>query len=126
MRRRHAGLALSANQRLLYLTDAASNQIHVFSVSGDGVLVEGRIFATLESPAPGAAGGIKTDQAGNIYCAGPKGVWIFDEGGRHLGTIAVPETPANIGWGDDFKTLYVTAETSLHKIRFNASGTRTF
>ena len=123
---RPAGIALSANQRFLYLTDGATNQIRVYAVIGDGALVDGRTFATLDSSANGSAGGIKTDQSGNVYCAGPGGVWAFDEHGGHLGTITVPEAPASVGWGDDFKTLYVTAGTSLYKIRLSASGTRTF
>ena len=40
----------------------------------------------------------------------PRGIWIWDAQGHHLGTIVVPEQPANLTWGDaDYKTLYITA-----------------
>lgn len=123
---RPAGLAFSPNQRILYVADAALNHIRAFDIRGDGALANGRIFATMPSKAGGVAGGLKTDAAGNVFCAGPGGIWIFDKVGVHLGTIAVPEAPTNIGWGDNFKSLYITAQTSLYRIRLKSVGTRTY
>ena len=43
--------------------------------------------------------------------------------GHHLGTIVVPEQPANLAWGDtDYSTLYITATTSVYKISTRAHG----
>ena len=39
------------------------------------------------------------------------GVWVIAPDGTHLGTIRVPEVPANVGWGDDGRNLYITART---------------
>jgi gluconolactonase len=57
--------------------------------------------------------------------SGPGGVWIISPDGKHLGTIAGPELPANMAWGDaDGRTLYLTARTGLYRIRLNVSGHR--
>jgi gluconolactonase len=66
---------------------------------------------------------MKLDRAGNLYVTGPKGIWVWDQSGRHLGTITLPEQPANLAWGDaDYRTLYVTATTSVYKIRSKVRG----
>jgi gluconolactonase len=65
-----------------------------------------------------------TDLDGNLYCAGLGGVLVFDKQGRHLGTIAVPETPAALTWGDDYKTLFIPAQTSLYRVALKVNGTR--
>jgi gluconolactonase len=50
-------------------------------------------------------------------------VLVFDANGKHLGTIRLPETPANCGWGDeDGKTLYVTAQTGVYCVRTLIGG----
>jgi sugar lactone lactonase YvrE len=120
------GVAVSPNQRVLYVNDSAKNHIRAFEISGDGELINGKVFATMKSAAEGAADGMKTDVDGNVYSTGPGGIWVFDESGQHLGTITLPEVPANIAWGDDYKTLYATARSSLYRIRLKAAGTRTF
>ena len=44
-------------------------------------------------------------------------------GGKHIGTIVVPEQPANLAWGDsDYQTLYITATTSVYRLRLKARG----
>ena len=65
---------------------------------------------------------MKVDSKGNVFCTGPGGVWVFDPNGTHLGTIKPPEDPANCGWGDDGKTLYITAETGLYRIKTSVMG----
>lgn len=71
------------------------------------------------------AKGFKLDVEGNLYCTGPGGVWIVSPAGRHLGTVITPEVPANCHWGDaDGKTLYITARTSLYRIRLKIASIR--
>jgi gluconolactonase len=65
---------------------------------------------------------MKLDSQGNIYAAGPEGVWVFSPDGKHLGTIQPGETAANCNWGDDGKTLYITASTSVYRIRIAIPG----
>jgi gluconolactonase len=62
---------------------------------------------------------------GDIYSAGPGGVWVISPEGKHIGTIKVPEVVGNVAWGDkDGKTLYIVASTSVYKIRTMATGLR--
>jgi len=71
----------------------------------------------------GVPDGIKVDEKGNLFVTGPKGIWVWDAGGHHLGTIAMPEQPANLAWGDkDYGTLYVTATTSVYRLRTKTHG----
>jgi gluconolactonase len=118
------GLAFSPNGKSLFVDDSEKRNIRVYDFQPDGTLQNGRIFGE----EPGAAGdgvpdGMKVDQAGNLFVTGPKGIWLWDSHGRHLGTIVLPEQPANLAWGDsDLKTLYITAATSVYKLRTKVPG----
>jgi gluconolactonase len=113
------GLAFSPDDKTLYVnnSDPAKNLVMRYDVASDGTLVNGRVFADLTSKIDGLADGLKVDAKGNLYTAGPGGIWILSPAGKHLGTIEPPETPANCGWGDDGKTLYMTAKTSVYRVR---------
>lgn len=113
------GLAFSPDGKILYVnnSDPAKNLVMRYDVAADGTLVNGRVFANLTSKIDGLADGMKVDAKGNVYTTGPGGIWVLSPAGTHLGTIAPPETPANCGWGDDGKTLYMTAVTSVYRVR---------
>ncbi|HIE30330.1 TPA: SMP-30/gluconolactonase/LRE family protein [Candidatus Poribacteria bacterium] len=116
------GLAFSPDESLLYIDDTERMHIRVFDVKEDGTIANGRIFAE-ESGEEGAPDGLKVDSEGNVYVTGPGGIWLFNPAGEHLGTIELPEGAANFAWGDsDWKTLYITATTSLYRIRLNIKG----
>lgn len=96
-----------------------------FEVKSDGTLGEGTVFYDVTTEAaPGAPDGLKLDSAGNLYATGPGGTWIISPNAKPLGRIEAPEAAANVGWGDDGKTLYMTARTSVYRIRLNATGMR--
>src|ERR1035438_3582104 len=65
---------------------------------------------------------LSVDSQGNIYAAGLEGVWVFSPNGTHLGTIQPGENAANCAWGQDGKTLYITASTSVYRIRVAIPG----
>jgi gluconolactonase len=66
---------------------------------------------------------MKVDQEGNVYCTGPGGVWVYSPMAGLLGRIHVPEQTANLAWGgDDRRTLYLTASTSLYRVRLGVLG----
>jgi gluconolactonase len=113
------GLAFSPDFKVLYVnnSDAAKNLVMRYDVAADGTLGGGKVFADLTSKVEGLADGLKVDAKGNVYTSGPGGIWIFSPDGKHLGTILPPEVPANCGWGDDGKTLYMTAVTGVYRIR---------
>ena len=90
----------------------------------NGSLSNGRIFGEEpDSKGDGVPDGIKVDTKGNLFVTGPKGIWVWSPEGVHLGTIALPEQPANLTWGDpDRRTLYITATTSVYSVRTKARG----
>jgi gluconolactonase len=118
------GLAFSPDGRRFYVDDSEQRNIRVYDVAPDGSLTNGRIFG--EEPGgkgDGVPDGIKVDKHGNLFVTGPKGIWVWDAGGKHIGTIVVPEQPANLAWGDgDYQTLYITATTSVYRLRMKTEG----
>ena len=118
------GLAFSPDGKKLYIDDSTRKDIHVFEVGPEGTLHNGRIFGTEPgAPKDGVPDGMKIDQAGNLFVTGPRGIWVWDSKGNHLGTIVVPEQPANLAWGgSDYSTLYITATTSVYKISTHTKG----
>ena len=118
------GLAFSPDGKRLYVDDSTDQNIWVYDFLPDGSVANGRIFG-LETadPKEGVPDGMKVDKSGNLYVVGPRGIWVWSPSGEHLGTIVVPEQPANLTWGDsDYSTLYITAETSVYRIRTKAHG----
>ena len=66
---------------------------------------------------------MKVDSKGHLYVAGATGVWVFEPDGTRLGVIVPPERPSNCAWGgEDFRTLYITAQASLYRIRVRVPG----
>lgn len=118
------GLAFSPDGKRFYVDDSEKRNIHVYDVASDGMLTNGRIFG--EEPGTGEDGvpdGIKVDRKGNLFVTGPRGIWVWDEHGNHLGTIVMPEQPANLTWGDaDYRTLYITATTSVYRLVTTTEG----
>jgi gluconolactonase len=117
------GLAFSPDEHLLYINDTARRHIRVFEVQPDGTLANGRLFCDMNGPQSGAPDGLKVDRQGRLYSTAPGGIWVIDTDGTHLGTILTPEPAANCAWGDqDYRTLYITAQTSLYRLRVNTPG----
>ena len=118
------GLAFSPDGKKFYVDDDEKRNIRVYDVAANGTLSHGRIFG--EEPGgkgDGVPDGIKVDKEGNLFVTGPKGIWIWDANGNHLGTIVMPEQPANLTWGDpQYDTLYITATTSVYRLRTETQG----
>ncbi len=120
------GLAFSPDGKHFYVDDDddAQKNIRVYDVASDGSLSNGRIFGVEPGgPHEGVPDGIKVDHNGNLFVTGPKGIWVWDPQGHHLGTIEMPEQPANLTWGDkDYRTLYITSTKSVYRLRTKAHG----
>ena len=134
------GLALSPDERTLYVAntfagfdcvkdkeggEACEHQyILAFDVAPDGGLSNQRMFAPMYSAADGVPDGMKVDVEGRVYCTGAGGCWVFDAAGNHLGTIELPEVPANNAWGGpDNRTMFFTARTSVFTLQMKTPGT---
>ena len=118
------GIAFSPDEKNLYVSNWDIRDIHNtktlwrFEVKPDGTLASGKVFFDMnQTDDDEALDGIKVDAKGYIFVSAPGGVWILSPEGKYLGKIIGPERPANMAWGDDGKTLYLTAHTGLYKIR---------
>ncbi|HVW72542.1 MAG TPA: SMP-30/gluconolactonase/LRE family protein [Rhizomicrobium sp.] len=113
------GLCFSPDEKRLYINDTEQASIRMFDVE-DGKLKNMRIFASgiADDAQPGRLpDGMKCDALGNIWCTGPDGIWVFAPDGRLIGKVAVPEMVANLHWGGpDWRTLFITASTSLYAV----------
>jgi gluconolactonase len=122
------GLGFSPDEKFLHVSNSqTARKIWMrYGVKADGTLDEGKVFLDVTTErAPGAPDGLKLDNAGNLHGTGPGGIWIISPEAKPLGRIELPEVPANMAWGDaDGKTLYITARTSVHRVRMKASGQR--
>ena len=122
------GIALSPDERYLYVAnwDEKKKVVMRYRVNHDGTLTDGEVFFDMTSaPGEDALDGVKVDVQGNLYVSGPGGLWILSPDGKHLGTIVGPEHPHNMAWGDaDGRTLYLTAQTGLYRVRLKIPGVR--
>ncbi len=121
------GLAFSPDEKKLYVANTRPDKFWmVFDVKADGTLANGKKFLDVSKESgDGVPDGMKVDQPGNLYATGPGGVLIISPEGKHLGTIQLPEIPANCAWGDaDGKTLYITARTGLYRVSLKVTGIR--
>ena len=119
------GIALSPDESTLYVANSDANQKvwMAYDLDEDGAS-NGRVFFDVnDQTAPGAADGLKVDLAGNLFATGPGGVWVLGWDGAHLGTIMPGEVVANVAWGGDGQTLYMTASTGVYRIRLATGGT---
>jgi gluconolactonase len=124
------GLAFSPDEKYFYVTNWDIRDIHHtktlwrYEVQADGTLKNGKVFYDFSfTEDDEALDGIKIDRQGNLFVSAPGGLWILSAEGKLLGKIVTPERPANMAWGDeDGKTLYMTAHTSLYKVRVNTGG----
>ena len=133
------GLAFSPDEKTMYVAISRLDEgciaekergevcrhqyIRAFDVHPGGSLSNNRIFADMSSAEDGVPDGMKVDVDGRIFCTGAGGCWIFDPQGNHLGTIKLPEVPANLAFGGpDRRDLFFTARTSLYLLRTNQPG----
>ena len=121
------GLAFSPDEKILYVANSDANDRFWmrYDVAADGTLKHGRQFINLsDHPDSGLPDGFKMDVHGNMFTTGPGGVWILTPDAEPLGVITLPEQPANVGWGDDWHSLYICAETSVYRLRATVAGQR--
>jgi gluconolactonase len=122
------GIGLSPDARTLYVANSDPKRAlwMAYPLGHDGSVGDGRVFfdATSEvgKDRPGLPDGLKVDVAGNLFATGPGGVLVFSPAGERLGTIETGVPTANCGFGDDGRTLYITANTALLRVRTLTKG----
>ncbi|HWA56157.1 MAG TPA: SMP-30/gluconolactonase/LRE family protein, partial [Gemmatimonadales bacterium] len=122
------GIAFSPDEKTAYVDnwDPKHKVIMAYDVLADGTFANARVFYDITKTERGEDcwDGIKVDALGNVYAAGPRGVYVLSPEGKLLGLITPPEHVANMAWGgDDNQTLFMTASTGLYRIRMNVMGT---
>ncbi len=116
------GLAFSNDESILYVADSARAQGHgtehtirAYDVTPDGRCENGRTFVSIEAGVPD---GFRVDHDGNIWTSREHGISVFSSSGEPLGGVDLPESVANLCVGGaDRRTLYITATTSLYRLR---------
>ena len=116
------GLAFSPDGSKLYIghSNRETPVIKVFDFKPGASLGQGEVFCDFSDVVgkmQGNVDGFKLDHAGNVFTSGPGGVWVFSAGGKRLGRIDTGQRTANVAWGDDGSTLYITAHMFLLRIR---------
>jgi gluconolactonase len=115
------GLAFSPDEKVLYVANTLGSQnVYAFDVQSDGTLANRRVFVNLY----GYLDGIKVDMKGNLYVASnSNSLLIYDSAGKHLWEIIIPERATNCAFGgNDNKTLFITARTSVYRVKLKVAG----
>ena len=115
--KRPNGIALSPDEKTLYVADTEQRLVQAFDLAEDGTLSNSRLLCEVPGP-----DGMKVDERGRLWVTAD-GVRVYEPDGKHAGTIEFPLRPANCAFGDeDGMTLYVTARTGVYKVRCGVKG----
>ena len=118
------GIALSPDSATLYVNNSGpSERVIAYSLHPDGsVGTPHNVIEFTGKEGPGVPDGIKIDSQGNIWTTAPGGIRIITPQGKVLGQILLPEVAANLAWGDDGSTLYITARTHIYRLHTLVQG----
>ena len=119
------GIGFSPDGKTLYVSNTGpAMYVKAFDVGPGGKLSDARILIAFpdQSSGPGVPDGLKVDTAGNIWLTGPGGIRIVTSQGKVLGQIKLPEVAANLGFAEDGHVLYITASTSVYRLRTQIAG----
>jgi gluconolactonase len=120
------GIAFSPDERTLYVGnwDESAKVVVRYELSEAGdVLDRAVLFDMTDAPGEDAIDGLKVDVEGTLYVCGPGGIWVISPAGERLDLIELPEAPHNLAFGgDDSRDLYVTALTSVYRLRTDVPG----
>jgi gluconolactonase len=121
------GLAFSPDYRTLYVANSQKEKPiwMAYPVKGDGSLGAGRVFADsskLFKEGDGVPDGLKVDVKGHIFATGPGGVLIYTPDGTLIGRILTGVPTANVAWGEDGATLFITANHRVLRLKTRTQG----
>jgi len=117
------GIGFSADGKTLYISNSGPKMgVFKYAVSSSGEVSGGTQLIAYPGSAPDVPDGLKIDSAGNVWTTGPGGIRIITPAGKVLGQIKLPEVAANLAWAEDGKTLYITASTSVYRLKTLMKG----
>ena len=118
------GIGFTADGKTLYVSNSGPQMyVEKYDVAADGTVSNGTRFIEYPGRAPDVPDGLKLDSANNLWTTGPGGIRIISPAGKVLGQIKLPETAANLAWADGGHTLYITASTSVYRLKVKTPGT---
>ncbi len=125
------GLCFSPDGARLYVNDSERGHIRAYDIAPDGRARGGSVFArTLDADGTlgeGTPDGMKVDAEGNVWCAGPGGIHVFDGTGKALGVVRTPSFPANFCFGgEDMRSLFIAAGATFLRLRTAVAGYQVF
>jgi len=121
------GLAFSPDESILYVSDTGRTDnpggpphIRAFSVTDDGRLAAGRIFADMTA---NRSDGFRLDRQGNLWTSAGSSVHCYTPQGQRVLEIPLPEKVSNLTFGGPKRNrLFITAHTSLYSIFVGVNG----
>lgn len=121
------GIAFAPDGRTLYVSNADRARLvwMAFPVRDDGTLGSGRVLydgTTALAGRPGTADGMKVDGEGNIFGAGPGGVYVFAPDGGLLGWFDFGGNVGNVAWGENGRTLFIAANATVYRVKLSTRG----
>lgn len=119
------GLALSPDERVLYVGDTATQTLWAFDLAADGTASGKRLVADVtDESTPGRVDGVRVDSEGRVYFTCPGGLCVVDPvSGAVVARLATPKRATNLAWGGaDLSDLYITALTDVYRVKTNARG----
>jgi gluconolactonase len=117
------GVGFTSDGKTLYVSNSGPQMfVERYEVAADGTVSNPTRFIEYPGGAPDVPDGLKLDSANNLWTSGPGGIRIISPAGKVLGQIKLPETAANLAWADDGTTLYITASSSIYRLKVATPG----
>jgi len=113
------GLAISPDQKNLFIVDTVEQHIRKFNIGENWTFSGGEVWASLwDEDVVGRPDGIKFDRQGNLFSTGPGGIWIFSPRAELLGRVYLPDKTSNLNWGmQDKNTLFITSSDKVYRLQ---------
>ena len=118
------GIAFSPDEKQMYVSDPIQSAWFIFDVTGGRLMNKSMLLSAkpFSSNGPGGPDGIKVDRDGNLFTAGPGGLYVISPQGVVLGWFQFGVPVGNCAWGEDGSTLFITANTALYRVRSRTTG----
>jgi len=117
------GIGFSTDGKTLYVSNSGPEMyVEKFTLDANGAVTGKSRLISYPGSAPDVPDGLKVDSKGNIWTSGPGGIRIITPAGKVIGQLKIPEIAANLAWGDDGKTAYITGSTSIYRLRLSIPG----
>lgn len=122
------GVGLSPDGERLYVSvsDPKRPVIMAYDLGADGLPTASKVFFDAgelqKAGGPGLPDGMKVDAQGRLFASGPGGILILTPEAKLLGVIETGGPIANCAFGEDGKTLFLTSNHVVARVRTMTSG----